>query len=243
MATPCPHCGTTKTESVWHGFIYNACWRMGYHLRRCSYCNRWRIFKRLDRGRPHPNDMGPEDLARSFQRHVLQASGQTAAIAARYGTGAAGMLDEVLVPQDASAPVVAQDGASVATGALEDSPVPIAPPTPAPTGARFGASVATETLGHTLVAVTPPVPVPIAIHFGASVGSGKSDDAPAPVVPPASPPATPVQAVDEMEERGYCPKCGSITYRRSRRRWYERMIRRERMARCLKCRHRFPYPY
>ena len=57
MASPCPRCGTTKTESVRHGFIHDKLWNMGYHLRRCSFCNRWRLFKRADPNRPHPDDM------------------------------------------------------------------------------------------------------------------------------------------------------------------------------------------
>jgi hypothetical protein len=39
-----------------------------------------------------------------------------------------------------------------------------------------------------------------------------------------------------------CPRCGSKDYRRSRRRWWERLIGRGPMARCRACRQRFPYP-
>lgn len=39
-----------------------------------------------------------------------------------------------------------------------------------------------------------------------------------------------------------CPKCTSTSYRASRRRWYERLMKRPRMARCSNCLHRFPYP-
>jgi len=45
-----------------------------------------------------------------------------------------------------------------------------------------------------------------------------------------------------VEESGLCPKCGSAAFRRSRRKWYEKIFKRPRMARCLKCRRRFPYP-
>jgi predicted RNA-binding Zn-ribbon protein involved in translation (DUF1610 family) len=47
----------------------------------------------------------------------------------------------------------------------------------------------------------------------------------------------------EVEDYRLCPKCGSTLYRRSRRRWYERLVRRPKMARCLKCDHRFHYPH
>ena len=49
-------------------------------------------------------------------------------------------------------------------------------------------------------------------------------------------------AENEVDDYRLCPKCGSTLYRRSRRRWYERLMSRPRMARCLKCDHRFPYP-
>jgi hypothetical protein len=39
-----------------------------------------------------------------------------------------------------------------------------------------------------------------------------------------------------------CPKCGNADYRASRRRWYERLIKRPKMARCTNCHRRFPYP-
>jgi hypothetical protein len=51
-----------------------------------------------------------------------------------------------------------------------------------------------------------------------------------------------VAEVGATEDSGLCPKCGNKKYRRSRRRWYERWLKRPRMARCLKCAHRYPYP-
>jgi hypothetical protein len=40
----------------------------------------------------------------------------------------------------------------------------------------------------------------------------------------------------------FCPHCGSDNLRRSRRRWYERLIFRPRMLRCLDCLKRCPEP-
>ena len=74
MESPCPRCGTVKTESVLHGFIYNTCWSMGYHLRRCSYCNRKRLFKRKDPTRPHPDDLTMDQLQASFDRKIAAVS-------------------------------------------------------------------------------------------------------------------------------------------------------------------------
>jgi hypothetical protein len=162
MATPCPRCGNTKTESVRHGYVHNKLWDMGYHLRRCSYCNRWRLFKRLDRTRPHPDDMTAEELAESFHRRIAQASGKTSETLKRYGGTMAANSSEESHGLDAQS-------RTTATRAEEGQ--------------------------------------------------------------------------DEVEDYRLCPKCGSSVYRRSRRRWYERLVKRPKMARCLKCDHRFPYPY
>src|ERR1035437_3719231 len=73
MEAPCPRCGTLKTESVRHGFIYNTLWKMGYHLRRCSFCNRRRLIPRGDRNRPHPNDLTAEELTEHFNRRIASS--------------------------------------------------------------------------------------------------------------------------------------------------------------------------
>lgn len=39
-----------------------------------------------------------------------------------------------------------------------------------------------------------------------------------------------------------CPRCGSLDFRRSRRRWYDRVLRRPKMVRCRNCRRRFSGP-
>jgi hypothetical protein len=164
VATPCPRCGTTKTESVRHGFIYKTLWDMGYHLRRCSFCNRRRLLKR-NPNRPHPNDMSPEELSESFNRQIARASGK------RYAPPNKG-VEQTMTSTSNSSEVPHGDGA------------------------------------------------------------------------PESPTTTAVaEAAGEVQEYRLCPRCGSIRFRRSRRRWYEKLIRRPKMARCLKCDHRFPYPY
>jgi DNA-directed RNA polymerase subunit RPC12/RpoP len=162
METPCPRCGTIKTESVRHGFIHDTLWNMGYHLRRCSYCNRWRLFKRGDRHRPHPDDLTIEELQERFKRKIAAASGKLPADSERLG-------------------------GNMASDPLEQSRGPGAQPS------TSSVSVA--------------------------------------------------EVTDEYEDYRVCPKCGSKVYRRSRRRWYERLIKRPRMARCMQCDRRFPYPH
>jgi hypothetical protein len=51
------------------------------------------------------------------------------------------------------------------------------------------------------------------------------------------------EAADEVDEYRLCPKCRGAVYRRSRRRWYERLMKRPKMVRCMKCDYRFPYPH
>ena len=161
MATPCPRCGNTKTESVRHGFIYYRLWNMGYHLRRCSHCNRKRLFKRHDLSQPHPDDLTTEELKEHFDRKIAQSKG-----------------------------------------------LPYTPP---------------QGKGEEMAASSPEE-------------SQELDAQPESTSVGVSEPSA------EDEDYHLCPKCGSGVYRRSRRRWHERLLRRPRMARCLKCGHRFPYP-
>lgn len=171
METPCPRCGTLKTESVQHGFIYNTLWKMGYHLRRCSFCNRRRLVARGDRNRPHPNDLTAEELTEHFNRRIASSLRRE------------GVASGVVVRS------VAADSAL---------------PSPAP------------------------VNVPKAVAATSTTTSNGS--------------AIRVAEMETADEYGLCPNCGNSKYRRSRRRWYERLLDRPKMARCLKCTHRFPYP-
>jgi hypothetical protein len=47
----------------------------------------------------------------------------------------------------------------------------------------------------------------------------------------------------QLEQTIGCPYCGAADFRKSRRRWYDRLMRRPKMARCRSCRRRFPRPY
>lgn len=161
MASPCSRCGATKTKSVRHGLIYNTLWKMGYHLRRCSLCDRWRLFKRMQRHGPHPDDMTYEQLQEQYDRKVAEVSRRAPA------------ESETSAPE--IAPKVAQ--ASIGQGTLETA---------------------------TSISVA--------------------------------------EAGDAVDDDHCCPECGSTLYRRSRRRFFERLLKRPRMARCLRCNHRFPYP-
>jgi hypothetical protein len=71
-----------------------------------------------------------------------------------------------------------------------------------------------------------------------------ADPLPPPVAepPPESPTPESPQEAATAETQVVCPYCGSPKYRRSKRRWYERLVGRPPMARCRVCYRRFPYP-
>jgi hypothetical protein len=180
METACPRCGTLKTESVRHGFAYKLMWGLGYHLRRCSFCNRWRLNPRGDRNRPHPNDLSAEELTEHFNRRI-----------------AASLRRDGAVPSAALASSMASSG-GVGSVTLERPPV-----------------------AEKKISTVPPKPVPVETR------RETSDDE---------------EDADPAEIYGACPECGKTKYRRSRRRWYERWLNRPKMARCLNCDCRYPYP-
>jgi len=167
MASPCPRCGASKTESVRHGVFYNLAWGLGYHLRRCSSCNRRRLFKVVDRDRPHPNDLSYDELQANFDRKIAEAEGE--------------------MPKE---------------------------PTPVRLDTSREVSEATDDFET-------------------------FDDADLELEAPQ---------VEESQETGEkhadvcCPRCTSPLYRRSRRNFIERLLSRPKMARCLRCNHRFPMP-
>jgi len=164
METPCPRCGTLKTESVRHGILYNTLWKVGFHLRRCSFCNRKRLVRRADKNRPHPNDLTAEQLTAHFNRRI--------------------------------ASTLKREGSAVRVIATSMSSTPQAE-------SSAPQHTATATATTTAVGVAE---IPIA------------------------------------DEVGLCPECGCTKFRRSRRRWYERWMNGPKMARCLKCSCRYPYP-
>lgn len=177
METPCPRCGTLKTESVKHGLVYNVLWKLGYHLRRCSFCNRRRLMKRSDKNRPPPNDLTAEQLTEHFNRRIASA-----------------------LKRDGAAAVVLK-------GMAPDSVVPTPPPRPP------------QAMAPQPVTLQPLTPQPVTPTTSVAVAE-----------------------IEFPEDVGSCPDCGHTKFRRSRRRWYERWMKGPKMARCLKCSCRYPYP-
>lgn len=58
MAMACPKCGETTTDRIGHGFLYGLATVLGYSLRRCGNCRRYRLVRRLGSG---PHRYGPSD--------------------------------------------------------------------------------------------------------------------------------------------------------------------------------------
>ncbi len=160
MASACPRCGATKTESVRHGFVYDTLGMFGFRLRRCSACNRWRVFKRRGLNERRPDEMTVEELRERFNQEVAKTIKK---------------------------PAMTSENPAKNT-AMEEKPA-----------------------------------APVSL-------------------PPARSARRKAESGDESDDYHMCPRCGSSNYHRSRRRWYERLVGRRRMARCMKCNHRFPYP-
>ena len=131
LATPCPKCGATKTESARHGMLYRVARMFGYRLRICSRCRRKRFL--------------PRDHSRT------------------------GESQEGLTQPAAAGPPAGDVSAGQPTLDEESKPAP----------------------------------------------AGRPDA---------------------------CPRCGKYDFRRSHRRFWERLIGRGRMVRCRNCRYRFPKP-
>jgi hypothetical protein len=55
MAAPCKKCGATKTEPVRKGLRKQLARRLGYDLRKCARCRKFRL---IDRGRNEPSNNG-----------------------------------------------------------------------------------------------------------------------------------------------------------------------------------------
>ena len=167
MASPCPRCGASKTESVPHGVFYNLAWSLGYHLRRCSSCNRPRLIKRVGPDRPHPNDLSYDELEENFNRKIAESGSE--------------MPNKPEPAQPVTAHEVSEAPDDYET--FDDSEPELEAP------------LAKESRGAT-----------------------------------------------EHHADGCCPRCSGTLYRRSRRNFIERLLKRPRMARCLRCNHRFPMP-
>ncbi len=75
----------------------------------------------------------------------------------------------------------------------------------------------------------------------ASIAGGAAQDASGPLVADRETPHTHARRNDSDGLSG-CPRCGSKRYRRSRRRWLERVMGRAPMARCKACGYRFALP-
>src|SRR5208337_34215 len=63
MATPCPRCGATKTDSVVHGLMYKLVWAFGYRLQECARCRRPRFLPRHDRRSHESSPLGKEPVS------------------------------------------------------------------------------------------------------------------------------------------------------------------------------------
>jgi hypothetical protein len=235
MSSPCPNCGASKTEPVRHGFIYKLAWVFGYRLRQCSRCRKRRFIRRQD-------DKSPDSLK----------LGEEAATAAHFTEEreAAKTAEENLGPVGTK-PVPAADSSDRGLRCCPEC------------GSTKYHRTKRTTLEHLLLRPRMArcemcrARFPYPRHRHESSGPAKLGEAVAPVPRFAEEKRAPkmteqsfqpkvTQAVTGVNSsnRGLpcCPTCGSTKYHRTKRTTLEHLLLRPKMARCEKCRARFPYP-
>ena len=235
MTSPCPRCGATKTECVRHGIIYKLMRAFGYRLRQCSGCRKPRLIRRHD-------DKSPDSLK----------LGKEAATGAHFAEerGALGTAEENPEPK-VTKQVTAADSSDRGLRRCPDC------------GSTEYHRTKRTTLEHLLLRPRMAhcekcgLRFPYRGHRDRSSGSVKWGEAVATVPRSAEEKRAPKMAEEntkpkvtkqvtgaDSSDRGLrrCPACGSTEYHRSRRTTLEHLLLRPQMARCGKCRLRFPYP-
>jgi len=234
MISPCPKCGATKTDPVPHDFKYNLARAFGYRLQRCSRCRAAR-FIRLHR---------EKSLGESL---VLEEAGSSGWLA-----------EEGESPGTAKArPDPGKDQLTAAGSSDRD--VPHCPDcgstsyhrtrrTTKERMLRRPPMARCERCGKRFPYLRDRAKSLDSLKSGQAVASTSNEGEEGRGLRTAEECAG--QGVDKQEtaanssnrESSCCPFCGGTVYRRSRRSTLERLLLRPRMARCSRCRKRFPFP-
>jgi hypothetical protein len=220
MTSPCPRCGATRSDPVPHGTAYKLVKLLGYRLQRCAQCRLPRFIPRVAKKSP--------DLWKKQEPTAVAPSAVEPVV----------MAQEKLEPKENPTAVArsseAQLGRCPSCGSSRyhrtrrtSTERFLSRPSMArceTCGARFVYPAASESEQE------PETVEELAEHRNTSERHREN-----------SQPNETTEGSSRRGRRG-CPACGSTEYRRSHRTTLERMLRRPKMARCRKCRHRFPYP-
>jgi hypothetical protein len=219
MASTCPRCGATRSDPVPHGTAYKLARLFGYRLQRCAQCRLPRFIPRHPKKTDAPPKTEAEAAAAESTERGAALTEEAPAQTARQAAG-----DVRSEPRPGRCPVCG--GNHYHRSRRSRAERLLLRPRMARCencGARFAYPTA-----HDQPAESPTPEREVAEPREPAEEENPPDE--------AAPASTPNSGF-----RG-CPVCGSMEFRRSHRTTLERILLRPKMARCKKCRHRFPFP-
>jgi len=234
MISPCPRCGATRTDSVRHGAMYKLVWTVGYRLQRCSRCRLPRFIRRHRDESPDSLQLGEEAAAgphftdKGRAREMAKENSEptenqvTSADSSNRGWGRCPACGSTAYHHRSRRTTLERILLRPRMARCEKC------------GSRFPYPKHVEES-------------PDSLQLGEEAAAGLhfAEERRAQEIAKENSERTENQvtgADSSNRARDCCPACGSTAYRRSRRTTLERILLRPRMARCRKCRRRFPYP-
>ena len=234
MTSPCPRCGATRTDSVIHGGMYKIVWMVGYRLRRCSRCRLPRFIRRHLDESPDSLRLGEEAVA----PHSTEGRRSSKIAQENFQ----GKVTQQATGADSSNREWGCCPACGSTAYHRSRRTTLERILLRPRMARC--ERCRKRFPHPEYAEESPHPFQLVEEAAAVPHSTEERRTSKIAEENLEPKATkPVKGADSSNRGGgRCPACGSTAYRRSRRTTLERILLRPRMARCARCRKRFPYP-
>jgi len=233
MISPCPRCGATKTDPVYHGVLYRLVSVFGYRLQICSRCRIPRFVRR------HPE----ESHGSSHGGNGLASAPELAPVSGALSTGHVGPTPQRDRATTAASPD-RESGGCPACGSnnyhrtkrtrLERLRKRPHMARCEKCGTRFPHPGRREKYLEPLK-LAGAATLPLFAEEKSSPDMAEKNTQPKVTKPVAAPNSS-------DRELFSCPACGSAEYHRTKRTRLERFRLRPRMARCEKCGERFPYP-
>jgi uncharacterized Zn finger protein len=234
MSTPCPRCGETKTDPVWHGVIYRLVYAFGYRLHRCARCRAPRFIPR------HHGKSRDSSQLGNGPASARALAGEIGAL----GTGEAGPGPEKEHLTAADFPDRDRRRCP-ACGSTEYhrtkrtglERLSLRPPMARceNCGMRFVYPGRREKYPEALKSAGAAATLPLFPEEKKTQDMTQEN-----AQPRVSKQVAAADSSDRDSKR--CPACGSTEYHRTRRTKLEHFRRRPPMARCKKCGTRFPHP-
>jgi uncharacterized Zn finger protein len=232
MTTPCPRCGETKTDPVWHGLMYKLVHAFGYRLHQCARCHAPRFIPRHHEKSHDSSKLGngpanaPVFPAGGGNSRKVEASLEPK----KDRVTAADSSDDELHRCPACGSSEYHRTKRTKLERLRFRP---------PIARCEGCGMRFPYPGHR-------VKYPEALKLAGATASGSAEETKAPNMaaentpPKVTKEGTAADRSDGASPR--CPACGSKEYHRTKRTRLEHFRLRPPMARCEKCGMRFPHP-